>query len=244
MQRVRGPFLRGKSGRSVKLASRLYDACTFTPLKCLREPVPNSLYRLTTFRYDSRTGDCVLLATVQYCHVIQWLQVEFRLVIRLIEHVKILTTSNCNSLTGLHTDHCKYSTYKVFYVFASRLLVTALSSAYVLTVWHISYNWTGCFNWLTPTLAAISHKPPTLIFTGWLSTNSSSESESESELLYDRRYSSQSVRLGVKSLRLTNRDFFFLTEPLRSLSLCNILSDEKMGLSLMNMFGLSSVSHI
>jgi hypothetical protein len=37
---------------------------------------------------------------------------------------------------------------------------------------------------------------------------------------------------------------FFSTEPLRSNSLCNTLSDEKMGLSLMNRFCLSSSVHI
>jgi hypothetical protein len=39
---------------------------------------------------------------------------------------------------------------------------------------------------------------------------------------------------------------FFATEPLWSLSLCNILSDEKMGVSVMNTLGLSQVymSHL
>jgi hypothetical protein len=49
----------------------------------------------------------------------------------------------------------------------------------------------------------------------------------------------QSVHLGAKPLE-TRDQFFFTTEPLRSESLCNILSDEKVGLSLMNMLGLSS----
>jgi hypothetical protein len=55
----------------------------------------------------------------------------------------------------------------------------------------------------------------------------------------------QSLRLGAKPLE--TQEFFFSTEPLRSQSLCNILSDEKMGLSLMNMLGLSSsvrITHI
>jgi hypothetical protein len=52
----------------------------------------------------------------------------------------------------------------------------------------------------------------------------------------------QSVRLAPSHLRLTTSPFSFVfaTEPLRSLSLCNILSDEKMGLTLMNMLVLSS----
>jgi hypothetical protein len=46
----------------------------------------------------------------------------------------------------------------------------------------------------------------------------------------------QSVRLGAKPLEV--HDQSFLTEPLRSSSLCNILSDESMGLCFMNILGL------
>jgi hypothetical protein len=57
----------------------------------------------------------------------------------------------------------------------------------------------------------------------------------------------QSVRLGAKPLEFTTRDFFFATESLQPYFLRNILSDEKMGLSPMNMLGLSSsvrIAHI
>jgi hypothetical protein len=47
------------------------------------------------------------------------------------------------------------------------------------------------------------------------------------------------ISLGVKPLETQNQRLFFSTEPLWWESLCNILSD-KMGLSLMNMPGLSS----
>jgi hypothetical protein len=45
---------------------------------------------------------------------------------------------------------------------------------------------------------------------------------------------------------LDSRPYIFLTEPLRSWSLCDILFDEQMGSSLMNMLGLCQVylSHL
>jgi hypothetical protein len=51
----------------------------------------------------------------------------------------------------------------------------------------------------------------------------------------------QSVFLGAKPLE-TRPEFCF--KPLPSKSLCNILSDERLGLSLMNMIGLSSSVYI
>jgi hypothetical protein len=50
----------------------------------------------------------------------------------------------------------------------------------------------------------------------------------------------QSVRLGAKPLEAHYKRLFFATELLSSQSLCNILSDEKMALSLMTMLGPSS----
>jgi hypothetical protein len=44
---------------------------------------------------------------------------------------------------------------------------------------------------------------------------------------------SQSVRLGANTLKVQDKTYF-LTDPLRSYSLRNILSDERMGLRLMN----------
>jgi hypothetical protein len=53
-----------------------------------------------------------------------------------------------------------------------------------------------------------------------------------SELLYDWRFTASQFALSPGSLRLTAINyFFFSTEPLRSESSCNILSDERMGLS-------------
>jgi hypothetical protein len=66
-----------------------------------------------------------------------------------------------------------------------------------------------------------------------------SKSESESEWLYDWRFTANQFVLAPSPLRFTTRDFF-ATEPLRLYSICNILSDKKMGLSVMNMLGLSS----
>jgi hypothetical protein len=52
----------------------------------------------------------------------------------------------------------------------------------------------------------------------------------------------QSVLLGEKPLETHDQNFYFPTNHLRSQSLCNTLSNEKMGLSLMNMLGhLSTV---
>jgi hypothetical protein len=68
------------------------------------------------------------------------------------------------------------------------------------------------------------------------------QSQSQSEAVYR-----QSVRLGAKPLETHYQKFYFVlfiyvfifaTEPLRSLSLCNIFSDERMGLFVMNMLRL------
>jgi hypothetical protein len=50
----------------------------------------------------------------------------------------------------------------------------------------------------------------------------------------------QSGRPGVKALKAYDQENFS-TEPLRLWSLRNILSDERMGLSLTNMLGFSQV---
>jgi hypothetical protein len=72
-------------------------------------------------------------------------------------------------------------------------------------------------------------------------------SESESELLYDWRFTANQFVLVPSLLRLTT--FFFVVvaiEPLQSKSLCNILSDERISLSLLNMLGLcqAHMSHL
>jgi hypothetical protein len=63
------------------------------------------------------------------CHVYEWLQTGFGLMNGFIDHLQMITTSNCNSLTGLHTlkitvtaAHLKFS------VFTSRFLVTDFSN--------------------------------------------------------------------------------------------------------------------
>jgi hypothetical protein len=54
------------------------------------------------------------------------------------------------------------------------------------------------------------------------------------------------ISLGVRPLETHDQILFFSTEPLRPWLLCNILSDEKMGLSPVNMLGVCQVyiSHI
>jgi hypothetical protein len=56
------------------------------------------------------------------------------------------------------------------------------------------------------------------------------ESESESESLYDRRFTDNQFVLAPSILRIKTRDFF-LDKRLRSQSLCNVFSDERIGLS-------------
>jgi hypothetical protein len=69
--------------------------------------------------------------------------------------------------------------------------------------------------------------------------NSKLKSKSKSKLLYDWRFTASQFVLVSSPLRLTMREFFFQLN-LCSHSTCVTLSDEKMGLSLMNMLGLSS----
>jgi hypothetical protein len=56
----------------------------------------------------------------------------------------------------------------------------------------------------------------------------------------------QSVHLGAKPLEAHDQRFLFATEPLKLQSICNILSNENMCLSLMNRLGVCQVyvSHI
>jgi hypothetical protein len=53
----------------------------------------------------------------------------------------------------------------------------------------------------------------------------------------------QSVHLVAKPLEAHDQRLHFSTELLQSQSLCNILSDENMGLSFMNMLGLCLVKY-
>jgi hypothetical protein len=61
---------------------------------------------------------------------------------------------------------------------------------------------------------------------------------SKSKLLYDWQFTANQFVSASSPLRLTTRDFCPQPSPCGK-SLCNIISDEKMGLSLMNMTGLS-----
>jgi hypothetical protein len=78
-----------------------------------------------------------------------------------------------------------------------------------------------------------------------LSTNNYQQTASKVKVALRLAVYRQSVRLKVKPLEIHDQRFF-PTEPLRPLSLYNILS-EKMGLSVMNMLGFSSsvrIAHI
>jgi hypothetical protein len=69
---------------------------------------------------------------------------------------------------------------------------------------------------------------------------------SKSKLLYDWRFTANQFVLASRSLRPMPTAYFF-NWTLAVISLCNILSDEKIGLSLMNMLGFLSnvrIAHI
>jgi hypothetical protein len=69
----------------------------------------------------------MLLIALWYCHVIEWLQTGFRLVIGLIERLQNVTTNNYDSLTEFTHSKGNYNTQIVFSVFISRCLVAASS---------------------------------------------------------------------------------------------------------------------
>jgi hypothetical protein len=71
---------------------------------------------------------------------------------------------------------------------------------------------------------------------------SESESESESELLYDWWFTANQFVLATSPLRLTTSESFS-TEHLLSWSLYNILSDERMGLSITIAAGVRQRGH-
>jgi hypothetical protein len=86
--------------------------------------------------------------------------------------------------------------------------------------------------------------------TGWpsytpkaLGCNPKSKSKSKSKLLYHWRFTADQFVLASSHLRLMTRIPPPQTEPLRYYSWRKILSDEKMGLSVINMLGLSSSVH-
>jgi hypothetical protein len=105
----------------------------------------------------------------RYCHMYECLWMGFGLVARFIEclYTQLVTMSNNNNLTGLHTLNC--STCKVFYVLTSRFLIMDFNSALLCPYWLANHSQlTHCSNCLTPRLEAISCWPSTLLFTEWL----------------------------------------------------------------------------
>jgi hypothetical protein len=78
------------------------------------------------------------------------------------------------------------------------------------------------------------------IFCCWL--GGCGEGQSNSELLYDWRFTANQFILAPSPLRITTSNFF-LTEPLRSQFLCNVLSGKRMGLSFTTAAGRRQCSH-
>jgi hypothetical protein len=116
---------------------------------------------------------------MKYCHV--W-ECDYRRgldwwLYLLTTYRQLVTTSNCNSLTGLHTLKITVTAAHInSSVVTSRYLATDLnnvlcSCSYCLTTIP---QLTHCFNRLTPRLAAISQQPPSLRFTDWLNSTWSS----------------------------------------------------------------------
>jgi hypothetical protein len=108
-----------------------------------------------------------------------------------IEHLytQLVTTSNYNSRTSWRTLKITVTAaHIVFHAFTSRFLVTDPNNVLCLRSYRLANisQLTHCSNWLTPRLAAISHKPSTLLFTDWLT-----EAQSQSHFSTD----SQSVCL-------------------------------------------------
>jgi hypothetical protein len=119
------------------------------------------------------------------------------------------------------------------------LLFSCLRSCRLASISQLSHDYSSrlpVHNWLTS-------KPKPMLRYDWLSIGH------RGRVTLRLAFYRQSFRLNVNPLRLTTIAVFvsFPTEPLRSSSLCIILSDENMGLSLMNMHGLSSsvrIAHI
>jgi hypothetical protein len=73
-----------------------------------------------------------------------------------------------------HEPHCLPVRRKQCYRINWRFLVTDSNTGYYSASWLKSF-WMAapippskCFSWLIPRLAAISHQPPSLLFTAWL----------------------------------------------------------------------------
>jgi hypothetical protein len=125
-----------------------------------------NIYRSSQCAYVFELVGCFLVVFFAAYLVLEW-SVKFGLDIRFIDHLQIVTTSNCNSLTELHTlnititiatdfitviitvsrscykYHCNYSTLKVFsFNWALNLLlqtVPVITSRHGTNRKHCSY---------------------------------------------------------------------------------------------------------
>jgi hypothetical protein len=103
--------------------------------------------------------------------------------------------------------------------------------------------------WWIPTVSSAS-MPMFLLAGDCLTTNSYSSVisrlfsiKSKSKLLYDWWFTVNQFVLASSHLRLTTRDLFSQLNLCSDSRLCNILSDKKMNLSLVNILGPSSSVH-
>jgi hypothetical protein len=83
----------------------------------------------------------------KYYHVCEWLQTGFGLIIQVIEHLQIVTTSNYSAITNSHTLQFTTARTKSSQsdIFISHCLVTDPNKVlcfrcYVLTSWRLSQN--------------------------------------------------------------------------------------------------------
>jgi hypothetical protein len=111
----------------------------------------------------------------KYCHVYEWVWLGFGLVIGFIDHLQVVTTSNYNSLTGLHalkitvTAHTVFSSLHSLHHsfpgngFQRRMLPLLwvpelyLCFSYQLLTGTAHNYWTAAVLWLTDWLTA--HQP-------------------------------------------------------------------------------------
>jgi hypothetical protein len=166
----------------------------------------------------------------------------FELVIGFIELLQFITTSKDYVLTVLHASqitigHTRSSQFVT--IFTIRCLVAASTADVPLPL--VSRTVTGLnLQLLTATAEnnwslEVITKSPTNQLTA-----------TESDLLYDWRFTAIQFVLAPSPLRFTNRKLVFATEPLLSWSLCYTYSDERLGLSITNSLRLNQiyVSHI
>jgi hypothetical protein len=107
----------------------------------------------------------------------------------------------------------------------------------------------GTANSLTPKLASVSYKSLTLFFNAWQMTlifrlpYRTDLVKSRSKLLYDWRFTANYLILASSHLILTTKVSFFNWTLAVNCPYVTNLPDENIGLSLMNMLGLSSSVH-